>query len=342
MKPNCHLSEIAEVLRTRENFLVLSHIRPDGDAIGCSLAVGLALRALGKKVSIWNEDGLPDRFRFLPESTLLCSPPEAAQPFEVVVVVDTAVRSRAGDRCLRAVADGALWINIDHHVSNDRLGDLVYIDSEAPAAGQILYELFVQTGLPLTPSMAAALYVAISTDTGSFQYPSTTARTYQIAADLLERGVDVGWINQQIYQCSPRRRLELLRSLLNVLQFSGNDRVASFSLARATARQLGLIPDDTEGMIDVIRSLEGVLVAAFFEETDGGLIRMSLRSKDPSVDVCAICREFGGGGHVLASGARVAGKLEDVQAAVLAAIEKRLPEVPSQCSPVSAASAASV
>lgn len=325
MKANCRLEEIADVFRSKERFLVLSHIRPDGDAIGCSLALGLTLRALGKTVSVWNEDGLPDRFRFLPESDLVVRPPEAPECFDVVVVVDTAVRSRGGERTLRAAGEGALWINIDHHVSNDRLGDLVYIDSQAPAAGQILYELFTQTGLPVTASMASSLYVAISTDTGSFQYPSTTTRTYQIAADLLERGVDVGWINQQTYQCSPRRRLELLRSLLNTLQFSGNDRVASFALTQATTRDLRIIPDDTEGMIDVIRSLEGVLVAAFFEELQGGLIRISLRSKDPSVDVCAICGEFGGGGHILASGARVRGSLPEVQAAVLAAIEKRLP-----------------
>jgi phosphoesterase RecJ-like protein len=325
MKTNCQLQDIAEVFRSKQRFLVLSHFRPDGDAIGCSLALGLSLRALGKTVSVWNEDGLPDRFRFLPECDLITRPPDAPESFEAVVVVDTAVRSRAGERCLAAAGSGALWINIDHHISNDRLGDLVHIDDTAPAAGQILYELFTQNGLPLTPSMAVSLYAAISTDTGSFQYPSTTSRTYEIGADLLRLGVDVGWVNQQIYQSSPRRRLELLRSLLNALEFSGGDRVASFSLPLATARSLQTLPDDTEGMIDVIRSLEGVLVAAFFEEMEGGLVRISLRSKDPSMDVCAVCREFGGGGHVLASGARVAGTLSEVRAAVLAAIDRRIP-----------------
>lgn len=329
MKPNCRLQDIAQLFHSKQTFLVLSHFRPDGDAIGCSLALGLCLREMGKTVSVWNEDGLPERLEFLPGSSLLTLPPQTTQSFDVVIVVDTAVRSRAGNRCLSAAGTQGIWINIDHHVSNDRLGDLVYVDTHAPAAGQILFELFSQCDLPITAEMATALYAAISTDTGSFQYPATTERTYAIAAELLRRGVDVGWINQQLYQSNPRRRLELLRSLLNVLEFSGQDRVASFALSLSTARHLNTIPDDTEGMIDVIRSLEGVVVAAFFEEIDGDTIRVSLRSKDPSVDVCEICREFGGGGHILASGARISGSLHAVQSSVLTAILKRLPELPS-------------
>ncbi len=325
MSTNSTLEEIASVLRAKTRFLVLSHFRPDGDAIGCALAMTLCLKALGKDVTVWNEDGLPQRFEFLPESGLITRPPATPETFEVVLLLDTAVRNRAGASCLGAIAPDALWINIDHHISNDRLGDLVHVDSHAPAAGQILFELFSRCGLPLTEAMANALYAAISTDTGSFQYPSTTARTYEIAAELVRLGVNVGQINQALYETSPRRRLELLRALLNVLHFSGEERVASFALKASTARELGTIPDDTEGLIDTIRSIEGVLVAAFFEEISSDMIRISLRSKDASVDVCAICSEFGGGGHVLASGARIAGSLESVQERVLAAIARRLP-----------------
>ena len=324
MNSNASLESIAAVLREKRRFLVLSHFRPDGDAIGCALAMGLCLKNLGKEVQVWNEDGLPARFEFLKESSMLSMPPAEVQSFEAVIVLDTAVRNRAGARCLEKIAPGALWINIDHHVSNDRLGDLVHIDTAAPAAGQILFELFSQCGFPLTEPMANALYAAISTDTGSFQYPNTTARTYEIAAALVRLGVNVGGINQALYENSPRRRLELLRALLNVLRFSSGDRVASFALSAKTARELGTIPDDTEGLIDTIRSIEGVVVAAFFEELEGGLIRLSLRSKDPRIDVCEICKEFGGGGHTLASGARVQGALEQVQETVLAAIEHHM------------------
>lgn len=324
MQANSPLEAIAAIIREKKRFLVLSHIRPDGDAIGCSLSMGLCLKELGKSVEVWNEDGLPQRFEFLENASLVTKPPSSPKAFEVVLVLDTAVRNRAGTQCLANVAPGALWINIDHHISNDRLGDIVHIDTNAPAAGQILFELFSQTGLPITKEMANALYVAISTDTGSFQYPNTTARSYEIGAALVRLGVNVGAINQALYENNPRRRLELLRSLLNVLQFSSAERVASFALSTTTASALGTIPDDTEGLIDTIRSIEGVIVAAFFEELDGGMVRLSLRSKDPRIDVCKICREFGGGGHTLASGARVSGTLDAVQEAVLASIDRHM------------------
>jgi phosphoesterase RecJ-like protein len=324
MNSNATLASIASVLRDKQRFLVLSHFRPDGDAIGCALAMGLCLKQLGKDVQVWNEDGLPQRFTFLQESALITKPPQTSEVFDVVLILDTAVRNRAGAQCLQKISPGALWINIDHHVSNDRLGDLLYIDTAAPAAGQILFELFQECALPLTTPMANALYAAISTDTGSFQYPNTTARTYEIASELVRLGVNVGAINQALYETSPRRRLELLRSLLNVLRFNSKERVASFALSAQTARELGTIPDDTEGLIDTIRSIEGVIVAAFFEELEDGLVRLSLRSKDARVDVCAICAEFGGGGHTLASGARVSGSLADVQERVLAAIERHM------------------
>ena len=322
---NCTFSEIGAVLVERNRFLVLSHIRPDGDAIGCTLAMALCLKALGKDVTVWNEDGLPERFQFLPESNLVVRPPAAPVGFDVVLVLDTAVRNRAGENCLAAVAPGALWINIDHHISNDRKGDLVYVDAEAPAAAQVLFELFQHCSLPVNSAMAQALYTGISTDTGSFQYSSTTARTYEIAAELVRCGVAPGEINTQLYQTSPRRRLELKRELLNSLLFSAEDRVASFALSAATVRRLGTIPDDTEGLIDILREIDGVIVAAFFEELEGGMIRISLRSKDPRVSVCAVCAEYGGGGHTMAAGARIPGELAAVQEKVLASIAGHLP-----------------
>ena len=324
MSDSDSLDDIIALLQQKNRFLVISHFRPDGDAIGCSLAMGLYLLNLQKDVTIWNEDGLPERFKFLEESERIIRPETNVQPFDVVLILDTAVRSRAGDTCLSAIPKGAIWVNIDHHISNDRLGDIVYIDTSAPATGQILFELFERAGFTVTATIANALYAAISTDTGSFQYPSTTARTYAIASALVEAGVKVGEINQHLYETCPRRRLELLRELLNVLEFSSQDRVASFALTAATAKQIGTIPDDTEGLIDTIRSIDGVVVAAFFEEISEGLIRISLRSKNPKIDVCAICAEFGGGGHKLAAGAKITSSLKATQAKVLAAIDRHM------------------
>jgi len=322
---NCTFAQIEALLRDKKKFLVVSHFRPDGDAVGCSLAMGICLQRLGKNVTVWNEDGLPERFAFLPGAGLLTRPPEGTQQaFDVVLVLDTAVRERVGPKTLGAVASGAVWVNIDHHVSNDRKGDFVYVDTSAPAAGQILFELITQCSLPIDRDIAESLYCAISTDTGSFQYPSTTARTYEIAAALVRHGVEVGTINQRLYENTPRRRLELKRALFDVMRFDFGDRVASFALSLDVAGRLGVIPDDTEGLIDSLRCVEGVLVAAFFEEMSAELVRISLRSKDARLDVCKICGEFGGGGHVLAAGARVSGSLEAVQESVLAAIARHL------------------
>ncbi|MEY5010769.1 MAG: hypothetical protein RLZZ253_1908 [Verrucomicrobiota bacterium] len=323
MKKNCELGEIACVLRNANRFVVMSHVRPDGDAYGCELAMALCLRELGKDVTVWNEDGMLDRYRFMPGSDLVERPSTEPQDFEVAICLDTAVQDRIGS-CWGSVRSAGCWINIDHHITNNHYGDLAYVDASAPAAGQILYELFAGQGLPLTRDMAANLYVAISTDTGSFRYPSTTARTYEIGAELVRLGVDVGRLSQEVYESYPRRRIELLRELLNVLRMSSGDRVASFGLDRATTARVGALPEDNEGLIDTIRAIEGVEVAAFFEEMEGGRVRVSLRSKRPEVDVSRVCAQFGGGGHTLAAGARVAGSLGEVETRVLLAIEHEL------------------
>jgi phosphoesterase RecJ-like protein len=321
MKTNCRLEEIAEVLRTRQRFVVMSHMRPDGDALGCTLAMALCLRQMGKDVTVWNEDGMLDKFRFLPGSELVEKPSAEPQEFEVAVVLDTAVQNRIGT-CGPAIRRADIWINLDHHVSNDHYGDLAFIDPLAPATGQVLYELIRGNDLPFTYGMADNLFVAISTDTGSFQYPNTTARTYEIGAELIKAGANVGELSQKMYESYPRRRLELLRALLNALRFTSDDRVASFALPLSTVAAVGARAEDNEGLIDHIRAVEGVVVAAFFEELPDGKVRISLRSKDPRVDVSKLCGEFGGGGHKLAAGARVGGTLADVQERVLQAIDR--------------------
>ena len=307
------------MLRTRQRFVVMSHVRPDGDALGCTIAMALCLQQLGKDVTAWNEEGVLEKFRYLPGYEVVSTPPAEPQEFDVAIMLDTSVQDRVGT-CLPAVKHADVWINIDHHVTNPRFGDLVHIDSSAPATGQILYELFRQCGLPLTYPMADNLFVAISTDTGSFQYPSTTARTYEIGADLIRAGVNVGLLSQKMYESYPRRRIELLRALLNTLRFTSGDRCASVALTMSTVAQLGALPEDNEGLIDHVRAIDGVTVAAFFEELPEGKVRVSLRSKSPQIDVSVICGLFGGGGHTLASGARVKGTLAEVEGRVLAAI----------------------
>lgn len=308
--------QIGQALREHQRFAVLSHVRPDGDALGSQLAAGLSLKKLGKDVLIWNEEGMLEKYSFLPESHLLTKAPAEPQDVDVVLALDTAIQNRLGNT-VAAIKSAKVWINIDHHPSNPGYGDLVYIDPHAPATGQILFELIKNQSLPIDRAIAENLYVAISTDTGSFQYPNTTARTLEIAAELVRAGVDVGRINQLTYENYPRRRVELLRDLLGTMRFNADDRVASFSLTMASAKKLGVLPEDNEGLIDHLRAIRGVIVAVFFEELPDGKVRVSMRSKSDKVNVCAICEKFGGGGHVLAAGARVKGTLLEVEKKVL-------------------------
>ena len=308
--------QIGQALREHQTFAVLSHVRPDGDALGSQLALGLSLRQLDKNVRIWNEDGMLDKYSFLPNSNLLTKPPAGPEDFDVAIALDTAIQNRLGTT-VAAIKSAKLWINIDHHPSNPGYGDLVHIDPNAPATGQILFELIKGQKLPITREIAENLYVAISTDTGSFQYSNTTARTFEIAAELVRAGVDVGKVSQATYENYPRRRAELLRDLLGTMRFHANNRVASFSLSLATATKLGVLPEDNEGLIDNLRAIRGVIVAIFFEELPDGKVRVSMRSKSKQVNVCAICEKFGGGGHVLAAGARVRGTLPEVEKKIL-------------------------
>jgi phosphoesterase RecJ-like protein len=318
-------AEIGRVLREHNKFAVLSHVRPDGDALGSTLALALSLKGLGKEVRAWNEEGMLEKYNFLAQAELLTQPPSEPEDFDVVVALDTAVQNRLGTTT-SAVRHAKLWINIDHHPSNPRYGDLVYIDPTAPATGQILFEFLTNQNFPITPEIAENLYAAISTDTGSFQYPNTTVRTFEIAAELVRCGVEVGRISQLLYENFPRRRIELLRELLSTMQFGCDGKLAWFSLSQAAALALGVIPEDNEGLIDNLRAIQGVIVAIFFEELPDGKVRVSMRSKNEAVDVCAICTQFGGGGHVLAAGARVRGTLPEVEKKIVeqacAAIER--------------------
>lgn len=322
MSGNNSFSEITAALRDHQSFAVLSHVRPDGDAIGSQLAMGFMLEAMGKKVVYLNEDGLPDNLTFLPGSERIAQP-DGPVEIDVALALDTATKPRLGERVLEAVGGARLWINIDHHISNPGYGDLNYIDGGSPATCEIIYDLIVDQELPFPDETRDSIYVGVSTDTGSFQYPSTTARTYDMAADLVRRGLDVGGINSQTYDNYPYRRLQLMRALLNTLERSADGRLADWQLAMSTRRELEVLPEDSEGLIDTIRAIRGVTAACFFEELEDGRVRVSMRSKDRRIDVCQVAMKFGGGGHALAAGIRMKGPLAEARAAVLEEIRAR-------------------
>lgn len=322
MIESVRIADLCPWFENHQTFALMSHMRPDGDAIGSQLALGLSLEAMGKTVHYWNVDGLPESLAFLPGSEKISLPPEEAPEIDVAIALDTATRVRLGDANLSAAAKAKVWLNIDHHLSNPLYGDVNYVDATSPATAQIVYEILQQLNMPLPDGTRDAIYVAVSTDTGSFQYDSTTAKTYRMAADLLDRGLQVGEINAKTYDSHPYRRIELLRALLNTLELASCGKVAHWEMLDQVRVDLALQPDDSEGLIDMIRAIRGVQVAVFFEELPGGKIRVSMRSKDRRVNVCDIATRFGGGGHALAAGIRMAGPMAEAKKLVLAAIEE--------------------
>jgi Exopolyphosphatase-related proteins len=303
---------IAAEIRKARTIAVLSHVRPDGDAIGSQLAMALSLIGLGKTVDAWNEDGLPEAFSFLRRSGLVTVPPNDTRTLDLVIALDTATRDRLGTS-LQAIRQANCWINIDHHASNPSYGDLNYLDLTSPATGQIVFELIQTQRYPLSLEIAEALFVAISTDTGSFRYRNTSAHTFEVAAELVRQGVDVARISHFLYESQPKRRVLLLHELLQNARFYADDRIGTMALTLEKKKQLGIQPADTDGLIDVVRGIETIVVAILFEELENGRVRVSMRSKNAQIDVNKICGEFGGGGHPLAAGARIRGSLEQAE-----------------------------
>ena len=315
-----HCLEIAEILRREQTFLILTHYRPDGDAIGSQLALTLLLHNLGKTVEAWNDDDVPAKFKFLPGAKLITRPPATPKAFDVVIAIDSSNWQRVGTSADK-IASRKYFINIDHHVSNDKFAQINWIVTESPASGQIAFDLIKRGHFPLTAEIAQCLFAAISTDTGSFMFGNTTAACLRAAAELVETGINVGELSRHVYESYPYARLRMLQMALADLKLTDHKRTAYFWLTKDMFNNSGAKREDTEGLIDFARAIEGVVVALLFEELDEpGKFRVSFRSKHPQVDVNSIARHFGGGGHREAAGARLTGLPQDVENRVLAAV----------------------
>ena len=217
-----------------------------------------------------------------------------------------------------------ILINIDHHESNPRYGDVNWVSPREPSCGELIYRLLKVARWPITKPVADLLFTAISTDTGSFQYPTTRPGTFHTGAELVTRGANLATICHEVYQSYPVSRAKLLRHVYSKFRLADNDRIAWFWLKKADFSRTGADSDDTEGLIDHIRAIEPVVVACVFEELEPELTRISLRSKNPAVNVNEIAAQFGGGGHPAASGARIAGRPMAIQRKAIAAIKRAL------------------
>ena len=322
MKSPRVIQRIIEGVRRSQTLCVVGHIRPDGDCIGSQLAVTLALRNEGKQVTCWNQDGMPDKLAFLDPGRLLQKPKPDGR-FDCVIAIDCASFERLGTAG-EYVEDRKLFINIDHHESNTRYADINWILPRRPSTGELVFRLLRSANWAITPPIADCLFAAVSTDTGSFQYPSTRPDTLYVAGKLVERGADLAKVCHEVYQSFPLSRVRLLQRLYSHFKLTRDDRIAYFWLRKADYDRTGAQPDDSEGLIDHLRAIQPVVIACIFEEIEPGLTRVSLRSKCEQVNVSDIAAQFGGGGHPAAAGARISGPPLSVQRRVLQALKKAL------------------
>ena len=316
------VEQILDAIKEADTICVVGHIRPDGDCIGSQLGLATALANSGKDVTVWNQDPVPDKLRFLDPDRRVRRP-SSGHKFDLVIATDAADITRLGS-VQDCIANRKVLINIDHHSSNTRYGDINWVSPKEPSTGELIFDLCKWAGWKITQPIANSLFTAVSTDTGSFQYPSTTPDTLQTAAELVERGADLGEICQEVYQSYPLTRVKLLRHVYSTFRLTHHSKTAYFWLKKRDFTRADASTEESEGLIDHIRAIEGVRVALVFEELGPDLTRISFRSKDERIDVAEIAKVFGGGGHKAAAGARVEGRPLSVQRRVLGAVKKAL------------------
>jgi bifunctional oligoribonuclease and PAP phosphatase NrnA len=316
------IDRILDAIRENQTFCVVGHVRPDGDCVGSQLGLTLALQAQGKNVVCWNEDCTPQKYEFLDPDHLFQKPRKGCA-FDCVIATDAAIFERLG-RVGKCVGQRKLLINIDHHQSNTRYGDLNWVSAHEPSTGELIFRLLKVAKWPITKAVADCLFTAVSTDTGSFQYATTRPGTYHVAGDLVSHGADLAKICQEVYQSYPLSRARLLRHVYSHFHLTHHNKIAYFWLRKADFVRSGAESCESEGLIDHIRAIAPVVVACVFEEIEPELTRISLRSKSDEVNVNEIAAQFGGGGHSAAAGARIPGNPLSVQRKVIAALKKAL------------------
>jgi phosphoesterase RecJ-like protein len=316
------LWKIIEALKGVRSVAILSHVNPEGDTLGSALGCHLTLKAMGKDVATFNPDPIPKNLRDLPEVEEVICANRLPRPFEGYLVVDAADSRRVGG-LLNGLPTGSLVMNIDHHPTNARFGTYNWVDPEASSTGEMIHHLFKVMEVPLSPEAATNLYVAILTDTGSFQFANTTPRALRAAAELIEAGVVPQAVTEMLFGRRDLAEFHLLGALLTRMQVSPDGAFAWMEVTDAMLKDQGLDMDALEGFINYPRSLRGIEVALLFKEVAGNGVKVSLRSRG-KVDVAKIALAFQGGGHKNAAGCTVLGSMADVRERVLAALQRAL------------------
>ncbi len=299
--PDDAAREVAGRIRAGRNFLITSHRNPDGDALGSGLALRRLIRQLGKEARMQVRDGFGAALHNIPGASEVAVtdhlPPDYPNGYDAVFTMECPEVDRTGYRVLPGPV-----VNIDHHLGNQMYGEINYLDLDAPSVGEMVLQINRKhLKLPLDRETATAMYVSLATDTGFFRYHNTTLRAFEAAEELVCAGVVPGDVSLWINESSPRGAIKLLGLCLTTLEITADGKIATIELPKRFFDQAGATPEDTEGIVNYGRMIDGVLVSALLKEIDQTSTRVSMRAK-PGVDVQAVAAMFGGGGHKAASG----------------------------------------
>lgn len=315
------LDEIVRFTRRRQRFAVTSHARPDGDSIGSSLGLAIALEQIGKQVAVVHADPVPHAYAALPGVEKICRSNRLEGQHDAVFVLECSSLRRTGVEGL----DRFPVVNIDHHAVDTDYGDLNWLDPSASALGEMILALVKALGARVTPEIAENLYVALSTDTGSFKFSNTTQRSFATAAELVRCGAKPGAVAQAVYLSQPLSKVRLLAKTLSTLQLHPSGKIAWVWMTRRMLEETGADANETEGIVTHPLSIDGVMAVAFIREEGDRRFRISLRSKPP-IDVSRVAEKHGGGGHANAAGLSMNGGLSEVQASIVAELASLLDE----------------
>ncbi len=309
-----------DLVNRHQRFLLTTHVRPDGDGLGSMLALDDVLRRMGKTVRLFISSVFPPRYRFLNPGDRVhrFDPKERYEPPDVVIVMDTGTWNQLGDIGPYIRSLDKPKVVIDHHVTQDDLDALRFVDVGAEATGRLTYDAIRALSQPLSPEAAHMLFVALAMDTGWFRHSNATAQSFALAAELVQAGANPEELYRHLYEENTLPRLKLIGLVLDRLQLTPDGRIAYTEIYLRDYDATGATPQDTEDLINYTRSIAGVDVGLFFMEQPRGGVKVSFRSR--GVDVASIAEQFGGGGHKAASGAIVDGTIAQVRERVLAAV----------------------
>jgi phosphoesterase RecJ-like protein len=317
------MEEVLDALRRFDRFLLTSHERLDGDAVGSELALCRILRASGKRADIYNQDPTPANYRFLPGAGEILNVLPPVDQYEAAVVLDCSELERVGRESQRIGSIPCL-VNIDHHLSNGGFCERTWIEPDASSTGELIFRLAERGGFALSPETANCLYTAILTDTGGFRYGNTGTESLRAASILVSCGASPQTISENVYESYPAQRFLLLGIALRSLSFDLGGKVGSLVVTLDALAAAGAVPEMTENFVDLPRSVKGVAVSILFSELSPNLFKVSLRSKG-SFNVERVAAAFRGGGHINAAACRIEGDLETVRKSVLEVIREGRP-----------------